>query len=166
MCKLRGCSVGDSFVTVIGDQMALRRSVFAPSVLTLQAVTLVSSEVNSVLQHSLRVQPCPPLSLYLHHNSFSNSSELYLCHSSFSNPSIASPMSRFILQPFFCFSYVTSSSLNSPGELSMVFSSNRAEGFSFTLLHILHIRYTDCHFTFQTGPENNCMFSSFRYTCV
>ena len=33
---------------------------------------------------------------------------LYLRHSSFSNPSVASPTSQFILQPFFCFSYVTS----------------------------------------------------------
>ena len=41
---------------------------------------------------------------------------LYLCHSSFSNPSIASPTSQLILQPF---SYVTSSSLNSPGEPPM-----------------------------------------------
>ena len=45
---------------------------------------------------------------------------LYLHHSSFSNPSIASPTSQFILQPFFHFSYVTSSSLNSPGEPPML----------------------------------------------
>ena len=44
---------------------------------------------------------------------------LYLCHNSFSNPTVASPMSQFILQPFFCFSYITSSSLNSPWELPM-----------------------------------------------
>ena len=37
---------------------------------------------------------------------------LYLRHSSFSNPSGSSPTSQFILQPFFRFSYVTSSSLN------------------------------------------------------
>ena len=39
--------------------------------------------------------------------------------SSFSNPSVASPTSQLILQPFFRFSYVTSSSLNSPGEPPM-----------------------------------------------
>ena len=39
-----------------------------------------------------------------------------LRHSSFSNPSVASPTSLFILKPFFRFSKVTSSSLNSPGE--------------------------------------------------
>ena len=41
---------------------------------------------------------------------------LYLRHSSFSNPFVASSTSQFILQPFFRFSYVTNSSLNSPGE--------------------------------------------------
>ena len=45
---------------------------------------------------------------------------LYLCHSSFSNPSVASPTSQFIIQPFFRFSYVTSSSLNSAGEPPMI----------------------------------------------
>ena len=44
---------------------------------------------------------------------------LYLSHSSFSNPSVASPTSQPILQPFFRFSYVTSSSLTSPGEPPM-----------------------------------------------
>ena len=44
---------------------------------------------------------------------------LYLRHSSFSNPTVASPTSQFILQPFFRFSYVTSSSLNSPVEPPM-----------------------------------------------
>ena len=47
---------------------------------------------------------------------------LYLRHSSFSNPSNASPTSQLILQPFFCFSYVTGSSLMSPGELPMISS--------------------------------------------
>ena len=45
---------------------------------------------------------------------------LYLRHSSFSNPSVASPTSQLILQPLFPFSYVTSSSLNSPGEPPLV----------------------------------------------
>ena len=56
---LRGCSVSDSLVTVIGDQMALRRPVFSPSVLILQAVTVVLWEVNSVCSIHSRVQPCP-----------------------------------------------------------------------------------------------------------
>ena len=44
---------------------------------------------------------------------------LYLRHSSFSNPSVASSTSQFILQPFFRFSYVISSSFNSSGEPPM-----------------------------------------------
>ena len=44
---------------------------------------------------------------------------LYLRHSSCSNPSVALPTSQFNLQPFFRLSYVTSSSLNSPGEPPM-----------------------------------------------
>ena len=50
--------------------------------------------------------------------------ELYLRHSSFSNPSVASPSPQFILEPFFRFSYVTSSSLNSPGEPPMHYKQN------------------------------------------
>ena len=45
------CSVSDSFVTVIGDQMALRRPVFVPSV--------VCWEVNSVWNIPTRVQQYP-----------------------------------------------------------------------------------------------------------
>ena len=45
---------------------------------------------------------------------------LHLRHSSFSNPSVALPTSQFILQPFFTFTYVTSSSLNSPGDPPML----------------------------------------------
>ena len=39
--------------------MMLRMPVFAPSVLTLQAVTVVLSEVNSVCNTHCRVQICP-----------------------------------------------------------------------------------------------------------
>ena len=44
---------------------------------------------------------------------------LHLRHNSFSNLSVTSPTPQLILQPFFRFSYVTSSSLNSPGEPPM-----------------------------------------------
>ena len=44
---------------------------------------------------------------------------LHLRHSSFSNPSVASPTSQLILQPFFRCSYVTGFSLTSPGEPSL-----------------------------------------------
>ena len=50
---------------------------------------------------------------------------LYLRHSSFSNPSVASHMLQFILQPFFHFSNVKSSLLNSPGEPPMVIELSR-----------------------------------------
>ena len=57
--------------------------------------------------------------------SFTSPTSLYLHRSSFSNPSAVSPTSQCILQPFFCFSYVTSSSLNSPGEPPMVYVTNK-----------------------------------------
>ena len=50
---------------------------------------------------------------------------LYLRHSSFSNHSVASPTSQFIIQLFYRFSYVTSSSLNSPGEPPMLINRTR-----------------------------------------
>ena len=43
--------------------------------------------------------------------------------SSFSNPSVASPTSQLILQPLFRFSYVTGSSLTSPGKPPMFSTS-------------------------------------------
>ena len=58
-------------------------------------------------------------SLHVRHNHSPTLQSLYLRHSSFSNPSVAWPTSQFILQPFFPFSYVTSSSLNSHGEPPM-----------------------------------------------
>ena len=65
---------------------------------------------------------------------------LHLCHNSFSNPSVPLPTSQLILQPFRCFthvtqfilqhffrfSYVTSSSLNSPGEPPMTETKKQA----------------------------------------
>ena len=81
----------------------------------------------------LILQPFFP-SLHLRHRSFSQPfhrfnlvtahsptlPSLYLRHSSFSNLSVASPTSQFILQHFFRLSYVTGSSLTSPGEPPMV----------------------------------------------
>ena len=60
---------------------------------------------------------------------------LYLRHSSFSNPFVASPKSQFILQPFFRFSYVTSSSLNSPGEPPIPIAT-KSEKLEFILPHV------------------------------
>ena len=45
---------------------------------------------------------------------------LYLRQSSYSNPSFDSPTSQLILQTIFRFSYVTGSSLTSPGEPPMI----------------------------------------------
>ena len=57
VCILRGYSDSDSFVMFISDQMALRMPVFAPSILTLQAVTVVLWKVNSACNIHSRVQP-------------------------------------------------------------------------------------------------------------
>ena len=59
-------------------------------------------------------------SLYLRHSSFSNPSVNLPMSRSFSNASVNLSMSQFILQPFFRFSLVTSSSFNSPGEPPML----------------------------------------------
>ena len=71
---------------------------------------------------------------------------LYQRHSSFSNPSVASPTSQFILQPFFRFFYVTSSSLNSPGEPPMPLSKICRTFQPFFLLILQPFR----HFTYVT----------------
>ena len=72
--------------------------------------------------------------MYSHRASFSNPyitahspslPLLHLRHSSFYNPSVASPTSQFTLQPFFLFSYVTRSSLSSPGEPSTPFTATK-----------------------------------------
>ena len=52
-------------------------------------------------------------------------------------PFIASLTSQFILQPFFRFSYVTSSLLNSPGELPM----NSNESIVVFTIDIISIDY-------------------------
>ena len=52
MCILKGCGVSDSFVMVIGDQMALRRHVFAPTILT-EVSNSDAMKGEQCLQHSL-----------------------------------------------------------------------------------------------------------------
>ena len=52
---------------------------------------------------------------------------LYLDHSSFSNPSVASPTSRLIIQPFFRFSYVAGSSLGEPPMLKSEYALYRVK---------------------------------------
>ena len=71
----------------------------------------------------------------------------YLRHSSFSNPSVASPTSQLILQPFFCFSYITGSSLTSPGELPQSSFSNLSVTLSTSQLILQPFR----RFTYVTA---------------
>ena len=68
--------------------------------------------------------PSFPL-LHLRHSSISNHSAALPMSQLILKPSVASPTSQFILQPFFGFSYVTSSSLNTPGEPPMVLSCSQ-----------------------------------------
>ena len=66
---------------------------------------------------------------------------LYIRRSSFSNPSVASPTSQLILKPFFRFSYVTVSSLTSPGEppmIDMIFHSP-----TLPSLHLHHSSFSN-----------------------
>ena len=67
---------------------------------------------------------------------------LYLHHNSFPNPSVASPTSQFILQPFFRFSYVTSSSINSAGELLQPFRRFTYVTAHSTTLPLLYLRHS------------------------
>ena len=71
VCVLRGCSVYNSFFTVIGEQMTLRRLVFSPCFVTLQAVTVMLCEVKNVCKIHSRVQPCPANEYLLLFNYFS-----------------------------------------------------------------------------------------------
>ena len=74
---------------------------------------------------------------------------LYLRHSSFSNPFFASPTLQFIHQPFFRFSYVTNSSLNSPSERELILQPFR------------HFTYVTTHS--PTLPSLYLRHSSFSY---
>ena len=64
----------------------------------------LTSQAELILQHF-----CHFIYVTTHSPTFPS---LYLRHSSFSKAFVASPTSQFILQPFFRFSYVPSSSLN------------------------------------------------------
>ena len=73
---------------------------------------------------------------------------LYLRHSSFSNPSVASPTSQLILQPFRCFTYVT---VHSPTLLS---------------LHLRHSSFSITSFASTTSPGEPPLQSSWLYMMV
>ena len=60
---------------------------------------------------------------------------LHLHHYSFSNPSVASPTSQIMLQPFFRFSYVIGSSLMSPGEPPITLNTQPFRWFTYVTAH-------------------------------
>ena len=76
----------------------------------------MSCDVGEVTERLENEQILQPFRLFTYATTHSTLPSFCLRHSSLSNPSVAYPTSQFILQPFFRFSYVTSSSLNSPGE--------------------------------------------------
>ena len=87
---------------------------------------------------------------------------LYLRHNSFTNPSVATPTSQFILQPFFRFSYVTSSSSFSKLSVTLPTSQLNLQPFrSFTyvtahsptlpLLHRRHSSFSNPSFDSPTS---------------
>ena len=100
---------------------------------------------------------------------------LYLRHSSFSKPYVTSPTSQFILQPFFRFSYVTISSLNSPGEPPMP-GSDKCLYLFFLLTHFtahsptfpsLHLRHNSFYNPSVTSPTSQFILQPFfRFSCV
>ena len=79
----------------------------------------------------------------------------YLRHSSFFNPSVASPMSQFVFKPFFRFSYVTGSSITSPGEPPML-------NISFSLNLQISIK---CENILSGLTEDPCSVSGSNYSC-
>ena len=89
---------------------------------------------------------------------------LYVSHSSFSNPSVASPTSQLILQPFFRFSYVTNSWRNSFSNLSVTsptsvlilqpfrrFTYVTAHSPILPLLHLRHSSFSNPSFASPTS---------------
>ena len=92
-------------------------SAHSPTLLSLQLILQPFCRITYITDYS----PTLPL-LYLRHSSSSNPSiasptsqfilqpffpSLHLHHNSFSNPSVTLPTSQLILQPFHCFTYVT-----------------------------------------------------------
>ena len=108
-------------------------------------------------------------SLYLHHSSFSNPSvasstsqfahsptfpSLHLRHNSFSYPSVALSTSQFILQPFRCFTYVTTLS---PTLLSLLL---RHRLFTWRVTHAFLVAFF--FFLFSLAVWWICQLSCFR----
>ena len=108
-------------------------------------------------------------SLHLRHNSFSNPSITLPSHSSFYNPSIALPTSQFILQPFFRFSCVTSSSLTSPELIlqpSRHFTYISTYSPTFPSLHLRHNSFSSPSAALPTSQLILQPFNCFTYVTV
>ena len=101
---------------------------------------------------------------------------LYLHHSSFSNPSVASPTSQFILQPFFRFFYVTFSnpSVTSP-TLQLILQLFRRSTYitahsatlpTFPSLHLRHNSFSKPSVTLPTSQLILQPFHCFTYITV
>ena len=86
------------------------------------------------------------LSLYLRHSSFPTLPSLYLRHSSLSNPSVASPTSQLILQPFRLFTYVTA---HSPTLAPFTYVT--ANSITLPLLHPRHRSFCNPSFASPTS---------------
>ena len=91
-------------------------------------------------------------SLYLRHNLFSSPS--VALPTSFSNPFVASPTSQFIPQPFFSFSYITSSA-HSPTFPSLHLRHNSFCNPSVALRTSQFILQSFFRFSYVTSPSLN-----------
>ena len=105
------------------------------------------------------------LSLHLRHSSSPSLPLLHLRHSSFSDPSVASPTSQFILQPFRHFTYVTAHSPTLPSfhpRHSSFFNPSVASPTSQLIptLRTFHLRLR--HFTYVTWRAAHVCFEDWR----
>ena len=84
---------------------------------------------------------------------------LHLRNNSFSSSSVALPTSQFILQPSFRFSYVTSSSLNSPGEPPMESLGvyQKAVYFYCCVVNVSFVKFTDLILWYMNLMNNGQM---------
>ena len=90
---------------------------------------------------------------------------LHLRHSSFSNHSLASPTSQLILQPFRCFTYVTSHSPTLP-LLHLRHSSFSNPSFASPTSQDFHLAsspWRACYHLFHSGGLRN---GNFRTLCI
>ena len=97
---------------------------------------------------------------------------LHLRHNSFSNPSVTSPTSQLILQPSFRFSYVTGSSLTSPGESRAELILQPFRHFTYVITHSptlpsLYLRHSSFFKPSVASPTSQLILqSSFRFSYV